>query len=407
MGAQYARRMARFPPPGVSVNPYLALLDNGLTSLGVVVVPDPALSMWWLWQSRAAVELLHFHWRVDAHYACLGREVDEETVALPRLQGIRSWLKLTSFTCRLAFARALGYRVAWTIHEVYPNETGLRPAGAISRRLDRVAGRLLARFSNVVFAHEQGTARQAHAELGIKRVVVVPHGSYIDVYPSGRSRPDVRDELGIPDEAFVFLCFGDIRSDKALDLVVDAFRSTGGRNAVLVIAGRVKDESLRRRLVAVAERDRRIHLLFGLVPHHRVAELFGAADAAVLGRTEVWTSGSLILALSLGVPVVAARSSVHEELLGAETAGWLFDPADRESLGRALQAARANPTETDAKGAAALRVARQLPTWRELAELIAPLTLLTEETAEKGSRPRPWWHSRMPDLRPVARADRS
>jgi beta-1,4-mannosyltransferase len=376
MDAPFARgrALARFPPPGQSINPCLDLLDEGLANLGVTVVSDPELRALWLLRWRGEVGLVHFHWRPDRHYACLGRPLDEWTVERPRLQGPRSWLKPLLFAGRLSLARALGYRIAWTIHEVYPTETELRPPGTISRRVDRVGGRLLARFSDVVLAHDEATAQHARSELGLERVEVVPHGSYVGVYPSGRTREAVRAELGVPAGAFVYLCFGDLRPDKGLDLVLDAFGAIPDAGVALVVAGRVKDPHAQARVLAAGERDGRIRPVLGLVPHERVAELFGAADAAVLGRGEVWTSGSMILALSLGVPVVAARLSAHEELLGAEAAGWLFEPGDRDSLGRALQAARRDPVAARAKAAAALTRARRLPTWNELAEAVAALT---------------------------------
>jgi glycosyltransferase involved in cell wall biosynthesis len=372
---KYRRDVARFPPPGKSDNPCLDLLDEQLTRLGAAVRSDSELSARWLWRSRHAVGLLHFHWRPDVHYACLGRALDERTVCRPRLQGHRSWLKLVAFAGRLAAARTLGYRLAWTIHEVYPNETELRPPGTISRRVDRTGGRILARFSDVLLAHDHGTAERAGAELGLEGVTVVPHGSYVGVYPPGRSRAAVRRELGIPEDAFVFLCFGDVRPDKELELVLDAFASIEDPRMALVVAGRIKDERSARLIGAAAARDPRIRSRLGLVPRGQVAELFGASDAAVLGRGQVWTSGSLILALSLGVPVVASRLPIHEDLVGDGQAGWLFEPGDRWSLRESLVAAQAHPAVARTKGEAALRRAHGLPSWSEVAERTAALTV--------------------------------
>jgi glycosyltransferase involved in cell wall biosynthesis len=367
--------LARFPPPGRSVNPCLDLLDAQLTRLGVPVVPDSELSARWLWRSRHVVGLLHFHWRADEHYACLGQAVDDQTVRRPRLQRHRSWLRLAAFAGRLAAARALGYRLAWTIHEVYPNETELRPPGTISRRIDRAGGRLLASFSDTVLAHDHGTAERAGVELGVEGVAVVPHGSYVGVYPPGRSRADVREELDIPADAFVFLCFGDLRPDKELELVLDAFTSVEDPRMALVVAGRIKDERSARLVAGAAARDPRIRPVLGLVPGAQVAELFGASDVAVLGRSEAWTSGSLILALSLGVPVVASRLPIHEDLVGDGQAGWLFEPGDHRSLRESLLAAQAHPAVARTKGEAALRRAHRLPSWLEVAERTLALTV--------------------------------
>jgi glycosyltransferase involved in cell wall biosynthesis len=87
----------------------------------------------------------------------------------------------------------------------------------------------------------------------------------------------------------------------------------------------------------------------------------------------VWTSGSLLLALSLGVPVVAAAISPYEELLGRGEAGWLWQPGDVESLRDALRAAAADPVVARAKGAAALRRAGALPSWAQIAAQTAAL----------------------------------
>jgi uncharacterized protein YciI len=57
------------------------------------------------------------------------------------------------------------------------------------------------------------------------------------------------------------------------------------------------------------------------------------------------TSGSLILALSFGVPVVAADRPSYRDLLANGEAGWLFAAGDSESLARALDVAFSAPEE--------------------------------------------------------------
>jgi len=90
---------------------------------------------------------------------------------------------------------------------------------------------------------------------------------------------------------------------------------------------------------AAATADPRVVERLGFVADDRVAELFAACDAALCSRGDGGTSGSLILALSLGLPVVAARRPAYEELLGGEAAGWLFEPGDQAALARTLERA--------------------------------------------------------------------
>jgi glycosyltransferase involved in cell wall biosynthesis len=155
--------------------------------------------------------------------------------------------------------------------------------------------------------------------------------------------------------------------------VLEAFAGLDRADVALVVAGHLADQGARNAIVRASREDPRIGPLVEPVPHERVAELFGAVDAAVLGRGEVWTSGSLILALSLGVPVVAARVAPHEELMGGGEAAWLFAPGDAESLRDALAAAASDRETARAKGRAARECAERMATWPEIAARTAAL----------------------------------
>jgi glycosyltransferase involved in cell wall biosynthesis len=240
-----------------------------------------------------------------------------------------------------------------------------------------------------LIAHDDETAENVRHELAVreKRVHVVPHGSYIGVYPPGRPRSAVRAELRIALDAFVFLCFGALRPEKGIDLLLEAFCELEHENAILIVAGRPEDPASGWRTVRAFRDDARIRPILGSVPDDRVAELFAASDAAVMPRSETWTSGSLILALSLGVPVVAARLRAYEELLGGERAGWLFAPKDVDSLRETLERAARSAAVARAKGAAALRQAEALASWDEIARRTATLLLPPQRHAARVVRP--------------------
>jgi beta-1,4-mannosyltransferase len=356
VSARSRTRIASFPPV-LTANPYQRLLYAELARAGLELTLRPRLKLAWLWRHRRTVGLLHFHWP-EAYYRYGAR----------RRHALTSWPLLGLFALRLAVAKALGYRVAWTIHQVQPHESA-------SALLERTGSRVLASASDVMLAHDLATADRARAVLGRRAdgIVVVPHGSYVGVYPEGRPREVVRDELGLAHDSFAFLCFGDLRAYKEVELLLDAFADAALRSATLVLAGGSKSERITR-LAEEAEADPRIRTRLGFVPEDRVAELFGACDVAVLPRGDGGTSGSLILALSLGLPVIAARTRSYEELAGGEEAGWLFAPGDRRSLRTALQAAAADPDEARRRGANALRQAQRLA-WPEIGERTAAIFL--------------------------------
>jgi glycosyltransferase involved in cell wall biosynthesis len=276
----------------------------------------------------------------------------------------------------------LGYRIVWTVHEVYPNDS-------LSRRIDRRAARAIARRSDVLLAHDQATAALIETELGVamSRVAIVPHGSYAGFYPPGRRRAVVRSELAIPEDAFVFLAFGSLKPYKRLGLVLEAFAALELPQARLVVAGNVRDTeaSIGESVLEAAEQDPRIVPLLELVPDERVAELFGAADVVVLSRSDGWTSGALVLALGQGRPVVVAHTPLYAELTQEGEAGWLFEPGNARSLRDALAAAASDPDLVRQKGIAAAQIDRRF-SWEEAAVRTASLLrAVSGSRSEEGS----------------------
>jgi beta-1,4-mannosyltransferase len=338
-------------------NPYLRLLYGHLAAHGFELVDGPRLSLQCLWRGRSAVDFLHFHWPESLYTYGRGPV---------RIRPFLSWTKLVLFRARLAWARMLGYRLVWTIHQILPHES-------VGRALDLQAARFLSGTCHLLLAHDRWTAAQARSVLGTspEKLAIVPHGSYIGVYPEGRPRPEVRDELGLPHESFVFLCFGELRAYKEIELLLAAFSSVS-LPARLVVAGHAKTPVVDSAVRAASANDSRVLSMLGFVPDERVAELFHACDAAVLPRGDGGTSGSLILALSLGLPVVAADVPTIRALTHDGKAGWLFGPHDRSSLQMALEHACSDPSEARARGRCALGIAKELE-WRRIAREMARL----------------------------------
>jgi glycosyltransferase involved in cell wall biosynthesis len=269
-------------------------------------------------------------------------------------------IQLCRFMLWLAWARVLGYQIVWTVHDVRAR----RWAG-----IDRAGRALLARASSALLAHNDAVADRLRAELGRPvRIDVVPHGTFEGVYTASRPTGEVRAELGIPPEAFVFLSFGQMRADKQVGALLDAFASVALPEVCLVIAGVLPHRPSRRHLERAAREDGRIRVIPGDIPHDRVGELFEMADAFVLARSEIWTSGSLVLALSLGLPAVAARLAPVVDLLGEGEAGWLFEPDDVDSLAKALSRAASDPASAAEKRTAARSRGAQLPSWDAVAQ---------------------------------------
>jgi beta-1,4-mannosyltransferase len=363
-----AVKLAAFPYS--DRNPYNRLLYGALTESGIHAIPDPDLRVRWLWWHRRQVTFLHFHW--DKFYY-------ESRSRRPRYREARSWMKTLRYALLLLMARALGYRIIWTVHEVVPHEPR-------NRVRDLVAAGFLARISHALLAHDHATAERARRWLRIdeERLRIVPHGSYLGVYPPGRSREAVRDEWGLDAKSVVFLAFGNLRSYKRLELLLDAFKRVESPDVALVIAGeflwRFREPEWERdmlaRLQAAAKADQRIRFRLGRVPEDGVAELHGACDAAVMARSDGWTSGSMVLALSHGLPVIAARQPAYVALLGDGDAGWLYEPGSASALAAAMSEVARDRDAIAAKARGARSHAQTLD-WRRIAASIAEVMMST------------------------------
>jgi beta-1,4-mannosyltransferase len=324
-------------PSELHTNPYLRLLYEQLATHDIVRLPGASFEVGWLRRHPGASTILHFHFP-EFSYRPPGR------TASP----VDDWRSVGLFGLRLAAARALGYRVIWTVHQVVPH--------AARGASDRLAAALLASASHRLIVHDEPTARACRSlPVHAKKIALVPHGSYAGIYPPGRSRANRRAALSLTGARFVFLYFGLIRAYKDLSLLLAAFAQTTDElpDVALVIAGFPTDAAIAAEVERAAGADRRIKALIGFVPDNHVAELFGAADATVYPRGDGGTAGSLLLSLSLGRPVIAARMPGYEALVGDEEAGWLFTPGDTRSLASTLVRA-ADPVAAAARGRRAL-----------------------------------------------------
>jgi glycosyltransferase involved in cell wall biosynthesis len=350
------RRTKVAPLSSSAQNPYFRLLYEHLAAQGIASHDCPKLTFSWLWAARHDVAFLHFHWQHG--FVQHGRSPSW-------LNPLLSWVKLLRLRAHVAWAQLLRYRLLWTVHQLTPHER-------VSARRERHIAQLLARVCQLVLTHDGATADAVRAALPAARdkVIVVPHGSYIDVYPRGRSRSEVRMELGIPTAAFAFLCFGQLRAYKDIDLILKAFRATSLPDARLVVAGDPKDAGTAASLREAAAAESRITTLLFPIPDERVAELFEACDAAVIGRSDGGTSGSLILACSMGVPVVAADLPAYREVTLEGRAGWLFSPNDATSLCHAMEEAAGDASRAAGRGRTAYAAAERL-SWRDIAERMA------------------------------------
>jgi len=309
-----------------------------------VSLKDKLYLQWrWLVQNRGQVDVLHLHF-IQHHY------VANDRWPLVKL--------LVKFVGKLLLARLLGYRIVWTVHNLYPHER-LRP-----QIIGRLAHIVLAQLATAIIVHCEYAREVLTREFYRRRnIYTIPHPSYINVYPNIISKQKARALLDLANNQRVFLFLGTIRPYKGLDRLVEAFCRIPGDELRLVIAGKPWNTVPPGELESLAQGDERIILVPRFIPNTDLQLFYNVADIIVLPYTEVLSSGAALLAMSFGRPVIAPAIGCLTEVVTLGV-GSLYDPTDPQGLYKALLRARTADLET--MGQNAYKRATEL-TWTDMA----------------------------------------
>ncbi len=265
-------------------NPYNALLAGALERRGAVVEEFSARRV-----LRGRYDVWHLHW-------------PERAASRIRRAVVFAGLVLV--------ARARRTRVVWTVHNLDGHFTS-RPKLErglmrwLSTRLDGIVG---------LSGAGVGAARRRYPALEGAPAIVVPHGHYVGIYPNEIGRSEARASLGLARTDRVVAFVGRIRADKGVERLVHEFRGLEGPDARLVVAGEPATEQLRCALEQAAGGDGRIVLALRPVADDELQLFLNAADLVALPYEKITESGSALLALSFGRPVLVPDTATMRDL---------------------------------------------------------------------------------------------
>jgi glycosyltransferase involved in cell wall biosynthesis len=305
-------------------NPYQDELARGVREAGGEVLVGDHTDLFPVLQAlgrHGRPDVLHLHW------------ADKLLVSRWRLLTLLRGIVLL---CELLVARLLGVDIVWTVHNRFHHERRVPP------KYERPFRHGIVRLASGVIVHGEA-AKEAVLdayrlpERYRERIHVVPHGNYVEVYENDVDRVAARERLDIPQAAPVFLHLGSIRPYKNVPGLVEAFGRLERDDARLLIVGSApNDEERREHLLSLCDDDDRVETVFEYVPEEELQLYLNAADVGVYPFTDVLTSGSVVLGLSYGLPIVAPRLGCIPETV-APCDELLYDPDDEHGLQDALE----------------------------------------------------------------------
>lgn len=202
------------------------------------------------------------------------------------------------------------------------------------------------------------TSDRAKSYLHVPATVVM-HGVDCETFQPAADKPALRRSLGLPPDALLIGCFGRVRAQKGVDLLVDAACALlpSRPKAMVIFTGRITDDNrsfhadqlAKLRAAGVQDRVR----FLGEIPWDQVVRHYQAMD--LFTAPARWEGFGLtpLEAMAAGVPVVASRVGAFETLITPET-GTLIAPDDGAALTEALRAWIDDPARL-ATGAKAAR----------------------------------------------------
>jgi glycosyltransferase involved in cell wall biosynthesis len=258
-------------------------------------------SAWWLRRHRADYDLLH-------------------------VNGFITWVRADVNTAHFVHG-------GWLASPSYPYGLMRGPWSAyqcvytwLNARFERWAYR---RARAVVAVSEKVADEIRRSGIDGARIGVIHNGVDLDAF--ARAQPD-RRAFGLPDEVFLLLFVGDLRTPrKNLGTVLRAL-ATLPAQVHLAVAGYLPGSPYpaEARALGLAAR---VHFL-GLVS--AMPALMASADAYVFPSRYEAMSLSLLEAMAAGLPVVTARTAGGAEIITAACGIVLDDPDDAAALADAL-----------------------------------------------------------------------
>jgi len=196
---------------------------------------------------------------------------------------------------------------------------------------------LIARMDRVI-----ATSPQAAGYLKVPATVVM-HGVDCTAFRPADDRGALRARLGLPVDACLIGCFGRIRAQKGVDLMIDAALALMPARPGLhmIFTGRVTDDqrdffNAQQARIGAAGLGARIHFL-GELGWDQLPDHYSALD--LFCAPARWEGFGLtpLEAMASGVPAVCARVGAFEALIRDGETGSLVPPGDAAALTDAIR----------------------------------------------------------------------
>ena len=232
-----------------------------------------------------------------------------------------------------------GAKIVWTVHNLTPHDH-------VKSGLDYDVYQSVIERADIIAHHCEKSIDLLKAHYKVYdniENIVLPHGNYL-AYPSGITRKEARARLAIPDNAYVYLHFGAIRSYKGLDSLFSVFGKVNNPDKWLLVAGNYQGitgkGAWRDKLLMYWARHwaKRTTLYLKNIPSEDIQIFLAASDCMVLSHSRGLNSGVAVLGMTFGKLIIGPKLGCIEWVLDAGK-NISFDVNSSDALIKAMNQA--------------------------------------------------------------------
>lgn len=297
-------------------NPYQELMYTGSRYR---CVPGSAKSFAGLADDVAAgrSQFLHLHWddRIFGRYETLDENEKAKQDVLAALRAYRD----------------AGGKLLWTIHNALPHRVVSKDTFESGRRdLCDIASRI-----HVHTEHARDHMISTYGALD-QKISIIPHPSYLGAYEV----EDVTLARPLPvSDVRRFLMFGLMRGSKGINTLYGTAKSLNKRGVKFELEIRGKAFKTSSRMYRFLNESSNISAIPERVPDDEVAATFARAHFYVAPFEQLFTSGSIMLAQTFGLPVIGPDLPALRQSTPEAAHGLLYAPDNPRGLFQMMQRA--------------------------------------------------------------------
>jgi len=281
----------------------------------------------------------------------------------------------------MKFAKSRGVKVAYTVHNILPHDTGQRFKDTY-RRVYRQADALICHTG------EAKDRLLREFALDPSRIWVIPHGPLFHNVTL-LSIEESRARLGLCKDTSIVLMQGMLKPYKGVGFLLEAWREVRSLEPAvqLVIAGPAEKEyeaDIRAKVSALGLQDS-VRLELRFIADEELSLYYRAADIIVYPYQSITTSGALMTGLVYDRPIVATDLPAFREVLEGHRNSTFVKYGDATALSATLIRLIRNPPERVPLSAGDLQ-RRCQDSWAAIALRTRDcyMTLLGRELSVKG-----------------------